>query len=113
LLELVKQRRRAFPARAREEIVRLDSGKPLTKRLDEAESRLSRVSWRPLPASAPRAHPEIVESGDVQAVVQDCGHYRIDFCFRQDQVAHHHVAVSAPGQGDPAAESETAWAWRR
>ena len=52
----------------------------------------------------------VMKRGDIQTVVEQRRHDRIDFVLRQHQIAHHHVhPTRAFGHRDPAAEPE----WRR
>ena len=49
----------------------------------------------------------VVQSRNLEAVVEQRGHHRIDLVLRQDEVAHHHIhAAGAFGHRDPAAEAE-------
>ena len=49
----------------------------------------------------------VVQRGDLEAVVEQRRHHRIDFVFGEHEVAHHHVGAARPlGQRDPAAEPE-------
>src|SRR6266576_1579553 len=52
------------------------------------------------------AQQMVVNCGDLDALVEQLGHDRIDFGFEQHQVAHHHCAAGRRLECDPATESE-------
>ena len=49
----------------------------------------------------------VVHGGDIETVLDELGHHRIDLGLQQDEVAHHHRAVMHRPEGDPAAERES------
>ena len=52
------------------------------------------------------AQQMIVDGGDLDAVLDQLGHDRIDLGLQQHEVAHHHGAAMHRLEGDPAAERQ-------